>query len=297
MVTLDSTALYAPPAEIRIPTRKPRFYLTCTRWAHQVQVASARRRHEHQGLWTSGARILLYHRVSPQRDGLTVTTDAFRAQMECILEVGARPVDLDKALVASQRGTLGRHVSITFDDGYHDNLDYAIPVLRELGIPATIFPISAVTDGRARMYWYDEPPPTLSWDELRDIARDGLFSIGAHTRTHPDLTKLTDEAAWGEIAGCRDDLEDRLGQPVTSFVYPAGRQGEREIRMAREAGYSIALTCVAGVNGPADRPHALRRTPVSGRDSLGMFEARLAGLLDRPWGIQDLLSRQRSSGR
>jgi peptidoglycan/xylan/chitin deacetylase (PgdA/CDA1 family) len=220
---------------------------------------------------------------------LTVTTDAFRAQMERLLGAGATPVSLDEALLAIRDGAPGRHVSITFDDGYHDNLDYAIPVLRELRIPATIFPISAVTDGRARLYWYDQPPPTLSWSELRDIDRDCLFSIGAHTRTHPDLTKLTDEEAWHEIAGSRRDLEARLGRSVTSFVYPAGRQGEREIQMAREAGYRIALTCESGVNGPGVLAHALRRTPVSARDNLAMFEARLAGLLDTPWGVRDVI--------
>ncbi len=251
-------------------------------------MARARCVHRGQEPWTTGVRIFLYHRVSPEHDKLTVTPEAFRAQMELLLSAGTNPINLDEALVVIQERVPGRHICVTLDDGYHDNLDYAIPVLRELGIPATIFVMSAVTDGSAQLYWYDRPPPILSWNELREIDQESLFAIGAHTRTHPALDKLTDEAAWDEIAGSRRDLEEHLGRSVTSFAYPAGLQGEREIRMVREAGYRVALTCEPGVNGPRDSAHAMRRTPVSGRDNLRMFEARLTGLLDRPLGLRDL---------
>lgn len=280
---------YALPDTVRVPRGKPSYYVSCTHWAHRTQAARARRLRRDEEPWTSGARIFLYHRVSRDHDRLSVTPEAFRAQMELLCRTGTNPLLLEEAVAAVQKGLPGRHVCITFDDGYRDNLDHAIPVLRDLGIPATIFVISAVPDGGARLYWYNQPPPTLSWDDLREIDRDRLISIGSHTRSHPALDKLTDDAAWDEIAGSRRDLESRLGRPVTSFAYPAGRQGEREIRMARAAGYRLALACEPGVNGPRDDPHALRRTPVSCRDSLAMFEAKLMGLLDQPWGLHDIL--------
>jgi peptidoglycan/xylan/chitin deacetylase (PgdA/CDA1 family) len=277
------------PASSRVPNPRRRLYYASAHWLHRMQVTRARRIKRAEGPSASGLRIFLYHRVTNDHDELAVTPEAFRAQMEMMLRAGATPTALDEALVALEEGAPGQHVCVTFDDGYHDNLDYAIPVLRDLGIPATIFVPTAVIDGAARLYWYDKAPPTLSWTELRQIGREELFTVGAHSRTHPALQKLTDEAAWDEIAGSRRDLEDRLGRSVTSFAYPAGLQGEREIRMVREAGYRVALTCAPGLNAPGQRPHALHRTPVSRRDSPRMFEARLTGLLDHPWGLQAAL--------
>jgi peptidoglycan/xylan/chitin deacetylase (PgdA/CDA1 family) len=285
-----------PPPSVRIPEGVPPYYLACMRWAHRAQAVYMRRAHRGQRLWTDGVRILLYHRVAPDGGRLTIAPAVFRAQMEWLLSAGVKPIALDEALLVIERREPGCHVCVTFDDGYHDNLDYALPVLRDLAIPATIFPITGVTDGAARFYWYDEPwfgepPPVLRWDELRAIDQERLFSIGAHTRTHPALVKLTDEAAWEEIDGARRHLEEHLGRSVTSFAYPAGIYGQREILMVRKAGYRLALTCEPGVNGPCVDPHALRRTAVYSGDDLKLFEARIAGLLDRPWRVRDAMAR------
>jgi glycogen synthase len=273
-----------------LPKQRGSFYYASAHRLHRVQAARARRAQRGADPWESGLRILCYHRVSPEPDELSVAPGAFRDQMESILRAHAQPEPLDDALDRLEEGAPGRHVCVTFDDGYHDNLDHAIPVLRELGIPATIFVASAVTDGRAPMYWYEHPPPLLSWSELRAISQESLFSIGAHSRTHPELAKLPDEAAWEEIAGSRRDLEERLGRPVASFAYPGGFYGERELRMVAEAGYRVGLTCEPGVNGPGQRPQALHRVLIEPRDDRGMFEAKLLGLLDSPWGVRDALA-------
>jgi peptidoglycan/xylan/chitin deacetylase (PgdA/CDA1 family) len=238
-------------------------------------------------LWQSGLRVLCYHRVSPDNDGLCVTPSAFRSQMELVLGARAEPLTLDDAVDRLHDGTLGRHLCVTFDDGYHDNLEHAIPVLRDLGIPATIFIPSKLIDGTAPVYWYEKPPPLLTWRELRGISQDGLVAIGAHSRTHRALPALPDDEAWDEVAGSRSDVEERLGRPVTSFAYPAGLYGEREVRMVREAGYRAGLTCDPGANGPGQRSHALRRLIIEPRDNLKMFEAKLTGLLDEPWGVRE----------
>jgi peptidoglycan/xylan/chitin deacetylase (PgdA/CDA1 family) len=241
--------------------------------------------------WQSGLRVLCYHRVSRDNDELSVTPTAFRHQMEFILGAGANPETLDEAVDRLQEGTLGRHVCVTFDDGYYDNLENAIPVLRDLGIPATIFVASKLIDGTAPVYWYEQPPPLLTWSALREISHEGLVAIGAHSRTHSALPKLPDDQAWDEIAGSRGDVEQRLGRPVTSFAYPAGLYGEREARMVREAGYRAGVTCEPGANGPGQRAQALRRLIIGPRDNIKMFEARLTGLLDEPWGVRDGLKR------
>ena len=269
----------------RVPKRSSTYY-AFAHLLHRIQVARARRIPQRRPAWSSGVRVLCYHRVSNDHDELSVTPRAFRAQMELVLRTRANPETLDDALDRLHDGTVGRHVCVTFDDASYDNLD-AVAVLRELGIPATIFVSSKLIDRTAPVSWYERPPPMLTWTQLREISQDGLVAIGAHSRTHRALPKLSDDEAWDEIAGSKGDLEQRLGWPVTSFSYPAGLHGEREVRMVREAGYRIGVTCEPGANGPDQRPHAMRRLLIEPRDSLKMFEAKLLGLLDEPWGLRD----------
>ena len=269
----------------RVPKRSSTYYASA-HFLHRIQVARARRIPQRPPTWSSGVRVLCYHRVSNDHDELSVTPRAFRAQMELVLRTRANPETLDDALDRLHDGTVGRHVCVTFDDGYYDNL-HAIAVLRELGIPATIFVSSKLIDRTAPVSWYERPPPMLTWTQLHEISQDGLVAIGAHSRTHRALPRLSDDEAWDEIAGSKGDVEQRLGRPVTSFSYPAGLYGEREVRMVREAGYRIGVTCEPGANGPGQRPHAMRRLLIEPRDSLKMFEAKLLGLLDEPWGLRD----------
>jgi peptidoglycan/xylan/chitin deacetylase (PgdA/CDA1 family) len=280
-----------------VPKHQNSTYYAAVDLLHRVQAARARRIYRGVDAWHSGLRVLCYHRVSSDKDELSVSPSAFRSQMEFILRIRASTEALDDGLDKLREGALGRHVCVTFDDGYRDNLENAIPVLRDLGIPATIFVASGMIDGTAPVSWYRQPPPLLSWDELREISQGGLVAIGAHSRTHPALPKLPDEEAWGEVAGSRADIEKRTGRPVTSFAYPSGLYGEREVRMARDAGYRVAVTCAPGANGPGQRPHELRRLIVGPRDDLTMFEAKLTGLLDEPWGVRDGLKRSAAALR
>jgi peptidoglycan/xylan/chitin deacetylase (PgdA/CDA1 family) len=283
-----------------LPKPKPSIYYLSKQWVHRFQATRARRASRGDDPWQSGVRIVAYHRVTTDRDELAVTPAAFRAQMEALLRSGAEPAPLDEALEMLRERPAGRYACVTFDDGYHDNLDHAIPVLRHLGIPATFFIPTGIIGGAARPYWYERPPPMLTWSELRDIAQDGLFAIGAHTRTHPALPKLSDDAAWTEIAGSKREVEEQTGERARAFAYPAGVYGEREVRMVREAGYRVGVTTLPGLVGPDHPPETLPRSFIDREDNLNMFEAKLTGLLDAPWGMQNaaaLLRRLRRWGR
>jgi peptidoglycan/xylan/chitin deacetylase (PgdA/CDA1 family) len=241
--------------------------------------------------WT-GVRVLGYHRIADDGHDLSVRPDAFRAQVEHVLEAGLRPVRLDRALDLLAGPVEGRRVAVTFDDAYRDNLTEAVPVLRELDVPATIFVPTAIVDGTASYTWYAEPPPALSWEEIGELEAEGLVDFQSHTLTHPRLPHVDDDRAREEIAGSKRALEERLGREVTSFCYPAGLWGERDARLVREAGYRAGVTTDPGVNpggGPMDR---LRRTLVYHRDGPFEFAAKVAGHLDRPPALRALLYRR-----
>jgi peptidoglycan/xylan/chitin deacetylase (PgdA/CDA1 family) len=274
-----------------VPKAPAGYHYWAAQRAHRLQVALARRA---RGLekWQGGIRILGYHRVAQARDELAVAPGAFRDQMQTMLAMGAEPVSLADARRVLREGGAGRYVCVTFDDGYHDNLANAVPVLRELGIPATIFVPTAVIDGGARLYWYTKQPRLLSWSELGELCRDRLITIGAHTRTHPALPKVSDELAWSEIAGSKAELEDRLGREVSTFAYPAGMFGEREAEMVRRAGFEVGVTTQPGLNRFGVRPETLHRSLVDRQDDIGVFVGKLTGLLDAPWTIRRTKARQ-----
>ena len=134
--------------------------------------------------------MLGYHRVSDDNDELAVSPALFSAQMEALADADVTVIGLEQAAELLNDGAHGRYVCLTFDDGYRDNLDQAVPILERLQLPAQIYLATMVIDGGARFGWYREQPPLLTWDEVRDLARTELISFGAQSRTHPILTHL-----------------------------------------------------------------------------------------------------------
>jgi peptidoglycan/xylan/chitin deacetylase (PgdA/CDA1 family) len=229
-----------------------------------------------------GLRILFYHRVSDDRDPLAIAPARFSAQMDELRALGYRVLDVVGAMEAvRRREPLDRLVALSFDDGYRDVAEHALPVLERHGFRATVFVAPDVVDGSASYTWYDEQPPVLGWGDI--TALDGRsLAFEAHTLTHPDLTALDDAAAEREVAGSRAALEERLGRSVRAFCYPAGLYGPRERALVARAGFELATTCEPGANCAATDPFALRRTAIDRHDAPADFRAKLAGGHDRP---------------
>jgi peptidoglycan/xylan/chitin deacetylase (PgdA/CDA1 family) len=241
-----------------------------------------------------GLRALCYHRVSDERDVLSVAPARFRRQLEYAISTGARPVRLVDALRDGVGE--GRSFCVTFDDGYADTLGAALPVLRDLSIPATVYLPTAIIGRSARLTWYRDQPAMLDWDGVRELCADGLVDAGAHTRTHPALPRIDEASARREIEGGRDELAAELGARPTSFAYPAGLYGERERQLVVAAGFTNAVTVHAGVNTSATDPYELARTIVYGEEPLEAFVARFDGRLDVPTRLRSfVLGRARTT--
>jgi peptidoglycan/xylan/chitin deacetylase (PgdA/CDA1 family) len=246
---------------------------------------------------TSGLRILFYHRVSDDRDELAVSPAAFAEQMDYLASEAYRVVDVLSAIDLLESGKpLARTVALTFDDGFLDLAEHALPILSERGFNATVFVAPAVTDGRASFSWYrEQPPPLLAWEDIVELDRDGTLRFEAHSLTHPNLPALDDDEAREEIAGSKLELENHLGRVVRAFSYPTGLFGEREERMVAEAGYEIGVGCEPGVNDRSTDRFALRRRQVDARDSLLDFRAKLGGGHDSSPALRGLYRRLRYS--
>ncbi len=129
----------------------------------------------------------------------------------------------------------------------------------------------------------------LSWDELRTLASEPGVTIGAHTVSHPILSKQETGIAAGEISGCKAVLERRLGRPVRHFAYPFGDRsaaGAREFRLAWKAGFTTAVTSRPGHVFPShvNCLHALPRVSINGQfQSAAAVRGLLSGVPFLAW--------------
>jgi peptidoglycan/xylan/chitin deacetylase (PgdA/CDA1 family) len=221
---------------------------------------------------TQGTTILMYHAFGvgdepPNR--FVVSRGTFERQMLWLAR--RRPVIALDELVAHRRSNRlppAGSVVVTVDDGYHDVCTVAQPVLRALGVRASLFVVTGRLGEENR--WDPDGPlvgrPLMSWDDARRLQGNGI-GLGAHTQTHPLLPDLPPESAAAEVAGSREDLEVQLGEQAEAFAYPYGRWDERTAQTVAAAGFACALTARPGRNCAATGPYALRRVEVRGDDS------------------------------
>jgi len=240
-----------------------------------------------------GVRILFYHRITDEPDSLAVKPDAFRRQVEYLASQGFRIVDVPEAARLAAAGDTGRVVGMSFDDGYRDVVENGAEVLAEHDAKVTIFVVPGVVDGTARFTWYDRQPPVLGWEEIAELDRDSPFRFEAHTVTHPNLLALPEDEARSEIARSREQVAERLGRAVEAFCYPAGLYTPRERGLVAEAGFTAAVTCDPGANGPHTDALLLHRTAVELRDGLVDFAAKVAGAHDMPLPLRSAYRRLR----
>lgn len=241
-----------------------------------------------------GLRILFYHRVSDDRDELAVSPRDFRRQMDYLATESYRVVDVVEAAELLDKGiSCRRTVGLSFDDGFVDVAEQALPLLAERGFRATVFVAPAVVDGWATFGWYRSQPPVLGWDEIVDLDREGTLRFEAHSLTHPNLLSLRDAEVWEEINGSKLTLEEHFEREVLAFSYPSGLFGVRERGLVAAAGFHVAVSCEPGCNSRGTDRLALRRRQIDRRDGLLDFRAKLGGGHDTPLPLRGVYRRRR----
>lgn len=278
-----------------------------------------------------GGLILCYHNVvaaCPDVDtgpwqhlGLHMPLLAFERQMRW-LAAHFDIIPLEEFVGRLPRGgSLRGAATVTFDDGYHGVFAHAWPLLRSLGIPATVFLVAQAPE-RDQAFWWDHadvldsysparrehwltklqgdsdaivaslahgqrPAPTVrccrpaDWPTIMDAVRSGL-RLGVHSATHRSLPALDERDLRAEVVHSRALIARRTGVAPEFFAYPYGLWNERVRRAVHSAGYRAAVTLDYGYNGATTDPWLLRRVNVPAGIADAAFQAWTAGLSLRP---------------
>jgi glycosyltransferase involved in cell wall biosynthesis len=229
---------------------------------------------------TRGVPVLMYHAFSEDEEGdrYVISRRRFAQQLRLLKALRYRVLDFEELARVLRDGEAppSRSVVLTIDDGYADNLAIALPLLARYRTPATLFLVSQ------RLGSWNEwtsrgavaKRPLLSVEEVEQI-RGKWVAIGAHTRTHPELTTLRGDALAAETAGSKQDLEAQLGAPCPTFAYPYGKFDPEVVAATGAAGYTAACTVESRLARLGDDPLEIPRLEIRGSDSLRTFLRKL----------------------
>jgi len=212
----------------------------------------------------------MYHAIGVRTakqdpDNLFVPPENFAAQLQVLADRALRPVSVQDHVA----GRAGRgDVVITFDDAYVSTLEAAAPQLRERGWPAAVYVCSGLLGGTS--HWNADPlEPLLDADGVLELVRLG-WTVGAHSRTHPDLRGLPAPRLEAEVKGSRDDLGDLLGSAPATFTYPFGHQDGAARAAVAAAGYGLGYAVHRGHD-----VLSIARVDVNATDSARTFALKL----------------------
>ena len=214
--------------------------------------------------------ILLYHSVAEDASDRfkrwTVTPRVFAEHVQYLADQGYAPVTLSALVNAMTRGGAlpPQPVAITFDDGFADTHENALPCLSRAGFPATVYVVAGAIGGTSR--WLhpegEGDRRILSWSQLAELAAEGI-ECGAHGMTHHALDTMPIADARDEIADSKGVLEQGLSLPIESFAYPHGYYTGRLQTFVRQAGFSSAAGVKHALSSADDDAYAIARIIVS----------------------------------
>ncbi|MEB3292307.1 MAG: polysaccharide deacetylase family protein [Synechococcales bacterium] len=183
--------------------------------------------------------VSMYHDILPEKQVFfDVTPEEFEAHLRLMQEQGVTPISMDQLMQHLRSGIPlpEKPILLTFDDGYEGHYTHVYPLLKKYNYPA-VFSIYTAKVGKKM------GRSSLNWEQIREMAKDPLITIAAHSVTHPpDLTQLPDDALRREISDSKQILETELGMSIHYFTYPEGKYDQRVANFVHQAGYQAAFT-------------------------------------------------------
>jgi peptidoglycan/xylan/chitin deacetylase (PgdA/CDA1 family) len=229
--------------------------------------------------------VLTFHDLDERPSVISFSPSLFRLGLAKLAEKGYRSLTLEQVADIVVKGELfpDHSFGVTFDDGYRSVYEEAFPALQRYGIRATVF----LTVGKKASQKPDSRLPSLSgrtmlaWREIREMHHCGV-DFGAHTLTHPDLTRLVPAQIREEVCEGKTVLEDMLGVRVSSFAYPLGHYNH-EIRRVVMNHFRCACSDKLGLIRKSSDLFALERVDAYYLRTERLFDLMMTKFL--PWYV------------
>ena len=219
-------------------------------------------------------RILVYHAIGGEVIGdslniFSITPKLFEKHIECLANQNNKTI---VALDAIHLNAKNDCITVTFDDGYKDNLYVAAPILEKYSIPYTVFVSTGFVQSESKYF--------LSPYDLRKLSELPNANIGAHSVSHASLVNCNSKDLENELVSSKHYIEDIIGMPVSAIAYPHGAVDKRVRDAAEKAGYKLG-TCSYMYTNRSDRDQLLlSRTCILGIDSHHIFKQKIDGYWD-----------------
>lgn len=216
--------------------------------------------------------ILTYHSIDPTGSPISVDEETFRRHVRWLASGAVRVTTIDELLTIPESESA---VAITFDDAFSNFRTLAAPLLLDHGLPVTLFVVSDQV-GQTNA-WCGVPDrrvptlPLLDWDALGNLADAGVL-LGAHGRTHRDLTTLSGADLQSDVVDCIEHLVSRTGRTPTAFAYPFGSFDDATAAIVASV-FSYACTTELRLVESSDLPHMLPRLDMYYFQRHGRLEA------------------------
>lgn len=211
--------------------------------------------------------VLCYHSFSSSADKYSVSVSDFKEQVKKIGHYSnfIDNKELENNLKGQKTNVWG--VSLTIDDGYQD-VEKIVPIVKKLKIPVILFVLS--DREKANRKELDNNHKLLSLQKIKKLHKLG-WTIGCHSATHADFSKLNDKKLTYEIIDSKKDLEKKLGFKINYFAYPKGIVNKRILMFVKKAGYKMAFTTQAGTINSGTNPLLIPRTVIDKSKTLSDF--------------------------
>ncbi|MEZ4114039.1 MAG: polysaccharide deacetylase family protein [Candidatus Paceibacterota bacterium] len=195
---------------------------------------------------TKGASVLMYHSIAANNAFFTVTPENFEKQMKYLSESGLKIIPLSRLIdMFLKKEDISSCVSLTFDDGYLDNLQNVLPVLRKYNIKASIFIAPKLlgtkftTSDKVILNIFTE-------DDFEKMGAGSNFEILPHSFSHKELPSLSKEEIQTELSGCVEFLSKK-GDTRKILAYPRGKYSKEVTDVLFEEGWEAAVTTLPGL--------------------------------------------------
>jgi peptidoglycan/xylan/chitin deacetylase (PgdA/CDA1 family) len=230
-----------------------------------------------------GLPVLMYHKIghAPKNSKfkkLWVTPEKFVRQLDYLKKHNYTSISFSD--LKNPKSLPKKPVLITFDDGYTDNYKIAYPLLKKRNIKANIFLVYEAIGQYNHWHNPDEEHwlPMMTFEQIKQLQKEGLVQFGAHTLNHPNLTGIDLETARCEIEECKHRLEQKLGVEITAFAYPygAGAYDPKIRKLVFDAGFLFDFGIKQGITPlPYKKEEPFKRLLIRGDDNILDFHLNL----------------------